>query len=74
MRHQSPDMDRPIKLPLAVHYLFISLCLMLTCLAIQNDLFNSLVGLGLVLLGMPVYWTKHLIEAKLDALLRIGNY
>lgn len=58
LRHTQPQMSRPIRLPLAVLYLFLALCLALTGLAIHNDPLNSAVGLGLVLAGLPFYLIK----------------
>lgn len=58
LRHTKPEMSRPIRLPLAVLYLFLLLCLSLTFLAIYNDPLNSTIGLALVLAGLPFYLIK----------------
>lgn len=64
LRHSSPRMDRPIKLPLVVLYTFVILCLLLTLLAVYNDHLSSLFGLLLILLGLPVYWAKSAAKDK----------
>ena len=66
-------MERPIKLPLAVLYLFILLCVMLTILAVENVV-NTLVGIGLLISGIFIYYVKEFFEAKHENALYLGNF
>lgn len=61
LRHTRPELDRPIRLPLPFLYLFIAMCWMLTALAMEN-IFNTIVGVCLMIAGVIVYWIKLLYE------------
>lgn len=64
LRHNCKDMDRPIRLPLWLLYLFVLSCLFLTILAVHNDFQNSLIGFALMLSGIPVYFLKIFLEKE----------
>ncbi|KAH9424567.1 hypothetical protein DERP_004752 [Dermatophagoides pteronyssinus] len=71
LRHNCKDMDRPIRLPLWLLYLFVVSCLFLTILAVHNDFQNSLIGFALMLSGIPVYFLKNFLEKEQ---FNLGNY
>ncbi|GMR53949.1 hypothetical protein PMAYCL1PPCAC_24144, partial [Pristionchus mayeri] len=55
MRLTRPDMDRPIKLPLAVPFLFFSACLYLLIFPFFSSPGELFVGVLLILSGVPIY-------------------
>lgn len=64
LRHRSPDMNRPIKLPLIILYLFALLCYLLTGLAFINDPYNSSKNILLMLTGLPVHYLLTFLRNK----------
>ncbi|XP_026462711.1 large neutral amino acids transporter small subunit 1-like [Ctenocephalides felis] len=56
LRHSRPDMQRPIRVNLALPILFLMCCVFLVIVPAIAEPVNTLIGLGITLSGIPVYY------------------
>jgi len=56
MRYKRPDMHRPIKVNIALPIFFIIIIAFLTVFPLVNNAMACLIGLLMILTGVPVYW------------------
>ena len=56
LRHVRPDMLRPLKVHISFPISFSLVCLFLVIAPFFSDTLESLVGVGVLLTGFPVYW------------------
>lgn len=56
MRKTKPDLPRPIKVNIALPIIFIVCCVALVMLPTFKDYLNLLIGVGITLAGVPVYY------------------
>ena len=56
LRIMRPDMPRPLKVHISFPISFSLACLFLVIVPFYSDTFESLVGVGMLLTGFPVYW------------------
>ncbi|KAJ9584219.1 hypothetical protein L9F63_021424, partial [Diploptera punctata] len=56
LRHKKPDLERPIKVNLALPYLFLASCLCLVAIPTISEPLTTLVGLIVTLTGVPIYY------------------
>nr|XP_018898260.1 PREDICTED: Y+L amino acid transporter 2 [Bemisia tabaci] len=56
LRHTKPDMPRPIRVHTALPIMFLICCVFLVSVPVVAEPFNTIVGLLIILSGVPVYY------------------
>lgn len=56
LRYKEPEMPRPIKVNLIIPILFLICCAFLIIFPIPENPWNTLIGIGITLSGVPVYY------------------
>lgn len=58
LRRRRPDLDRPYRVPFypAIPILFVLAAVFITAITVVNGPVHALYGIGLILIGLPIYW------------------
>lgn len=56
LRYKEPEMPRPIKVNLIIPILFLICCAFLIIFPIPENPWNTLIGIGITVSGVPVYY------------------
>lgn len=56
LRHKQPDLARPIRVHTAIPYLFLLCCAFIIIFPIPTQPWNTAIGFGITLSGVPVYY------------------